>query len=101
LLGVLAVVALGAGQPEDPLLEDRVAAVPQRQREAERLPVVAHPGQPVLVPPVRPGAGLVKREVVPGRAMLAVVLPDRPPGPLGQVRTPLPPRQLTLVGLPQ
>ena len=32
LLGVLAVVALVAGQAEDPLLEDRVPAVPQRER---------------------------------------------------------------------
>ena len=41
LLDVLAVVALAVGQPEQPLLEDRVAAVPQRQREAELLLVVA------------------------------------------------------------
>ena len=32
LLGVLAVVALVAGEPEDPLLQDRVAAVPERER---------------------------------------------------------------------
>ena len=41
LLDVLAVVALAVGQPEQPLLEDRVAAVPERQREAEPLLVVA------------------------------------------------------------
>ena len=33
LLDVLAVVALVAGQAEGALLEDRIAAVPQRQRE--------------------------------------------------------------------
>ena len=101
LLGVLAVVALRAGQAEDPLLEDRVLAVPQRQREAERLPVVADAGQAVLVPPVRPGPGVVVREVVPGGAVVAVVLADRAPGPLGQVGPPGPPGAVPRVGLGQ
>ena len=83
---------LVAAEAEHPLLEDRVLAVPQRQGEAERLPVVADAGHAVLVPPVGPGPGVVVREVVPGRAVLAVVLPDRAPGPLGQVGTPGAPR---------
>ena len=37
LLGVLTVVALVAGEAEDPLLEDRVAAVPKREPEAQPL----------------------------------------------------------------
>ena len=41
LLDVLAVVALGVGQAEEPLLEDRVVLVPQREREAQPLLVVA------------------------------------------------------------
>ena len=41
LLDVLAVVALVAGQPEHPLLEDRVAPVPQGQAEAQPLVDVA------------------------------------------------------------
>src|SRR5262249_47770216 len=43
LLHVLAVIALVAGEPEEPLLQDRVAAVPQRQREAEAPLAVADP----------------------------------------------------------
>ena len=35
LLDVLAVVALGAGQPEHPLLEDRVRPVPQARRQTQ------------------------------------------------------------------
>ncbi len=35
LLDVLAVIALAAGEPEEPLLEDRIAPVPEGQREAE------------------------------------------------------------------
>src|SRR4029077_396949 len=37
LLGVLAVIALVPGQTEDALLQDRVAPVPERQREAHAL----------------------------------------------------------------
>jgi hypothetical protein len=52
LLGVFAVVALVAVQPEDPLLEDRVAPVPEGERKAEQLLVVADAAEPVFVPPV-------------------------------------------------
>src|SRR6185437_17164564 len=52
VLGVLAVVALGVGQAEGTFLEDRVASVPEGQREAPVLVEVAQPGQAVLAPPV-------------------------------------------------
>ena len=41
LLDVLAVIALAVGQAEQALLEDRVLAVPQRERQAEQQLVVA------------------------------------------------------------
>src|SRR5205085_2492710 len=65
LLDVLAVVALGPGQTEGPLLQDRVAPVPQGEREAQDLAVVADTCEPVLVPAVGPGASVVVREEVP------------------------------------
>jgi plasmid stabilization system protein ParE len=46
LLDVLAVVALGSGQAEEPLLEDGVAPVPQRHREAEAALAVVRAEQP-------------------------------------------------------
>jgi len=52
LLDVLAVVPLGVGQPEQPLLEDRVVLVPQRKRQAQPLLLVADTGPSVLAPPV-------------------------------------------------
>jgi hypothetical protein len=52
LLDVLAVIALVAGEPEQPLFQDRVASVPQRQREADALVAIADAEQAVLVPPV-------------------------------------------------
>src|SRR6202034_2513642 len=88
LLDVLTVIALLTGQAERPLLEDRVVSVPQGQRQAQPLFDVAEPGQPVLAPPVRAGPGVVVRQVVPGLAVRAVVLPDRAPLPLADVRPP-------------
>ena len=88
-LDVLAVVAFGAGQAVQPLLEDRVVPVPQRQGEAQVLGAVADPGQAVLVPAVRPAAGIVVREVVPGRTVVAVVFAYRAPRPLAEVGPPL------------
>src|SRR5580704_8798532 len=88
LLDVLAVIALRPGQPEGPLLQDRVAAVPQRQPQAQPLLDVTEPGQAVLTPPVRPGPGMIVRQVIPRLPVRAVVLPDRPPLPLADVRPP-------------
>jgi hypothetical protein len=56
-LDVLAVVPLAVGQPEEPLLEDRVLTVPQGEREAEELPVVGNARQPVLAPADRLASG--------------------------------------------
>ena len=88
LLDVLAVVRLGARQSEGALLEDRVAPVPQRQAEAQPLLDVGEPGETVLSPPVRPGPGVVVREVCPCLAVGAVVLADGAPLPLADVRPP-------------
>src|SRR5262249_17373220 len=91
LLGVLAVVALVAGQAEDALLQDRVAAVPERERETEPLLDVREPGEAVLAPAVRARAGVVVRQVLPGRPALAVVLADGTPLALAQVGAPVVP----------
>src|SRR5208283_3626534 len=70
-------------------LQDRVLAVPQRQREAETLVVVGDAGQAVLAPAIGAGAGLVVTEVIPGVAALAVVLTHGPPLAFAEVRPPL------------
>src|SRR5687767_10479295 len=88
LLHVLAVVAFGAGEPKQPLLEDRVATVPQRNGQAQPLAVVAEPADAVLTPAVRAAAGVVVREVIPRRAVRAVVLAHGSPLPLAQVGPP-------------
>ena len=97
LLDVLAMVALGAGETEHPLLEDRVATVPQRQTEAQALLDVGEPGHAVLTPAVRARAGMVVGEVRPRIAVLAVVLAHRAPLAFTDVRPP----QVPVAGLAQ
>ena len=101
LLDILAVVALGVGKPEHPLLQDRVTTVPQRQREAQPPLVVAKPGNAVLTPAIRPRPCLLMGEVRPGVAVVAVVLADSSPLPLAKVGTPPPPGHPPLVRLHQ
>ena len=97
LLDVLAVIRLGPGQPEHALLEDRVAPVPQRERQTQPLFDVAEAGQPVLAPAVGAGACVVMRQVAPGAAVGTVVLANRAPLPFAQVGPP----QIPVAGLPQ
>ena len=98
LLDVLAVVAFAVREPEEPLLQDRVFAVPQREGEAEVLLVVGDPSQTVLAPAIRPGTGVIMGEEVPGISVVAVVLPHRPPLPVREIRAPFPPRNLFRAG---
>ena len=78
-------------EAEQPLLEDRVAAVPERGREDEELVAVADAGDAVLAPAVGLAAGQVVRQVVPGVAVGAVVLADGAPGAVADVGAPAPP----------
>ena len=87
-LDVLTVVALGIGQAEETLFQNRVPLVPQRQGQAEPLLIVADPGEAILTPPVRPGPRLVMAEIGPGIAIIAVILPHRSPLALTKVRSP-------------
>ena len=91
LLDVLAVVALRAGQPEQPLLEDRVATVPQREREVEPATLVGDAQQAVLAPAVGARPRVVVRLVAPRVAVRRVVLADGAPLAIGEVGTPAPP----------
>src|SRR5450432_219889 len=97
-LHVFSVIALAVGQPEQSLLDDRIAAIPKREGKAEPLPIVANPGQAILAPVIRPRAGLIVTEVVPRIPVLAVVLAHGPPLALAQVRPPLFPRNAFVPG---
>src|SRR5581483_10509118 len=99
LLHVLAVIALRPREPEEPLLQDGIALVLQREREAEPALAVRKAEEPVLAPAVGAAAGVVVGKVLPARDVSRVVLADRAPLALGEVGAPalpvlLPPRVL-------
>src|SRR5580700_7432066 len=91
LLDVFAVIALRVGQPEQPFLEDRVLAIPQCQRQANILMVIAESGDAVLTPTIGAAARLVVRQIFPSTSPGAVVLAYRPPLSLGEIRAPAAP----------
>src|SRR5207245_9909561 len=88
LLHVLPVVALRAAQAEEPLLDDRIATVPQGNRKTQPPFPVAQAQQAVFAPAVSAAARVIVGEVIPGRPILRVVLADRPPLPLGEIGPP-------------
>jgi hypothetical protein len=88
LLHILAVIAFVAGEAEEPLFQDRIALVPQRDRQADALVPIAHAGETVFIPAIGARAGVIVGKVLPRGAVLAVVLSDRSPRALGQVRPP-------------
>src|SRR5215831_7064533 len=98
-LDVLAVVSLSIGKPKQTLLENRITAVPERKRQAEKLLVVGKPGQAVLPPAIGVAARLVVGQIIPRGAARAVVLAHCPPLPLAQIGAPLAPILLAIAAL--
>src|SRR5262249_16794063 len=97
LLDVFAVIPLCVAQAEQPLLQHRVSAVPQGERQAEPLLEIAEACQPVFAPAVGAAPRLVVIEVVPGVATSRVILANRSPLPLADVRSPKLPGRLALL----
>src|SRR6516164_408177 len=96
LLHVLAVVTFGIGESEEPLLDDGVGSIPQRQGEAQQLLIVAESAQAILPPAVGARTRLVVGEVTPCVAVCAVVFAHGAPLALTEVWTPLLPGNLPL-----
>ena len=94
LLNVLSMIALIARQAEEPFFQDRIAPVPHGYGEADVLMPVADSRDTILVPPVGPGSRVIVRKIFPGVAIRAVVLADRSPGALAEVRAPALPMRL-------
>ncbi len=101
LLHVLRVVPLVAVEAEQPLLEDRVLAVPHREGKAQPALAIADAQEAVLAPAIGAAAGVIVREIIPALAGGRVILADRPPLPLGKIRTPPLPIGLAAMGLLQ
>src|SRR5262249_29642839 len=88
LLHVLAVVPLPIRQAEQPLLQDRIAGIPQRNAETHMLIATAEAGQAVFTPAIGAAPSVIVWKVVPRAAIGAVVLAYCAPGPLAEVRPP-------------
>ena len=82
-------VRLAVGEPEEAFLEDGVTLVPKGEGKAQALLVIRYPAETVLAPTIGARAGLVVAEVGPCVSVLAIILADRAPLPLAQVRSPL------------
>jgi hypothetical protein len=93
LLHVLAMVAFIIREPKHALLEDWIATVPQREREAQALLFVRNACDPVLTPMVSARSRLLVAEVRPRVAVLAIVFAHCAPLAFAQVRAPFLPRR--------
>src|SRR5581483_2787122 len=88
LFDVLAVIALRPGNAEEPLLQDGIAPVPERESDAKPLMVVADAHDSVLGPAVRSRTRIIMGEISPGIAVSAVILARVSPGTLGKIGSP-------------
>jgi hypothetical protein len=82
------VIAFVAGQAEQTLFQDRIVAVPERERKANVLMAIADTAEPVFAPAVGAAARMVVGKIFPGGAVGAVIFAHGTPLALGQVRTP-------------
>src|SRR6185503_15675014 len=94
LLHVLVVIAFAVGQSEQPLLQNRIAAVPQRQRQTQSLLVIAESSEAVFTPAINAAARMIVRKVRPHVAVRTVVLAHGSPLALAQIRAPLFPSEI-------
>src|SRR3989442_936965 len=81
----VAVVSLGPGEPEQALFEDGMRAVPEGDREGQRVVVVADPAEAVLAPSIGARPRVIGRRVFPSRSVAAVVLAHGSPLALAEV----------------
>src|SRR5687767_1000498 len=96
-----------AREAEQPLLQERVLSIPQREREAEPAFAIRDPEKPILAPAIRPAPRLIVRKIFPRGAELRIILAHRRPLSFAQVRPPALPvllparvfRQALLLGI--
>src|SRR5262245_35045192 len=87
-LDVLTMIPLLIRQAKHALFEDRVLGIPQGHGQTEVLLVITKAPHTVFVPAIRPAAGMIMGEIVPGVPVGAVVLTHGSPGALAEIGTP-------------
>ena len=88
LLHVLAMIPLAAGEAEQALFQNRVAPIPERERETKPALTVGDAEQPVLAPAVSAASSLFMGKIFPARAARRIVLTHRGPLALAEIRSP-------------
>jgi hypothetical protein len=91
-LHIFAVIGLRWDQAKQPLFQNRIFAVPQRQGKRQDLVAVTDTGKPILTPTVRFRTGEIMRKIIPGVPIGTIILSHRPPRALGDVGAPVVPR---------
>src|ERR1700720_107491 len=85
---VLAVVSLIAGESKHAFLENRIPAIPQRQREDQELVTIANAGNAIFTPAISLAARHVVGEELPRASIRTVIFSDAPPGTLADIGPP-------------
>lgn len=88
LLHVLSVITLRPGQTKQPLLQNRITPIPQREGKGKPAPAVAESEQSILAPAIGPAACVVVGKGFPAIAMRRIILTHRAPLPLTEVGAP-------------
>jgi hypothetical protein len=88
LLHILTMVAFIARKAKEAFFEDRIAAIPESQREAHELMPVGDAHNSVFAPTKGARAGMVVGKEIPSGAVRAVVFAYCAPLAFGKVRSP-------------
>ena len=88
LLYILAVIALRTGETKEPLFQNRIAPIPERQREAKPAFTIRDAEQSILSPAIGPAARVLEGKILPAISISRVVLAHRAPLALRQIRPP-------------
>ena len=79
-------VALRTTRPKDPLLQERVAPIPEGEGKTQALRSAAKTGKTILVPPAGARACVFVWEILPDLAIGTVVFTHRTPRALAEIR---------------
>src|SRR6266705_3703109 len=91
-------IPFAPGQAKNAFFQDRIVAIPQGQRETNLLMTIADARESVFIPPVNARPGHVVWEIVPRRAIRAIVFTHGSPSALAEIWTPAFPMLRRLTG---
>src|SRR5262245_23797994 len=87
-LAVFAVIPFVPRETKQTFFQDRIAAVPHRDRKTDALMPIRNAGDAVLVPEISFRGGMIWRKMLPCRAARAVVFANCTPSTLAEIRPP-------------